>query len=166
MSELVHKFFRLKYVDKRPKSEIIKILKISEIDFSDLVEACKEQREERDRLFSLYKRKGFQNLPFEEFLVWIKQQDPQCYYCGIYQSEIDRLLLQKKIFTKRITTRGKRLELERILPNESYDNIANLKFCCYWCNNAKSDEFSEVEFKEIAKVISKIWRNRLNTEKD
>lgn len=164
MSELAQDFFKLKYVDKRPKPEILKTLQISETDFTDLVEACKEQREERDKLFSLYKRKGFQNLPFEEFLMWIKQQDPRCYYCGIHQSEIDQLLLRKKIFTKRITTRGKRLELERVLPNESYDNIANLKFSCYWCNNAKSDEFSEVEFKEIAKAISKIWRNRLSAE--
>jgi 5-methylcytosine-specific restriction endonuclease McrA len=53
------------------------------------------------------------------------------------------------------------LELERKKPNESYDNTDNLVLCCYWCNNAKTDEFTEEEFKEIGKVIGKIWQTRL-----
>ncbi|WP_207536288.1 hypothetical protein [Desertivirga arenae] len=161
MSVLVPKFFSLKYVQKKSKAEILRSLQISEAGYSELVEACKEQRDKRDKLYSLYKRKGFQNLPFEDFLSWVEKQDLQCYYCGIQQDEINLLISKNKIYTKRITTRGRQLELERILPNETYDNITNLKFCCYWCNNAKSDEFTEAEFKEVAKEIAKIWKNRL-----
>lgn len=161
MNELTQRFFKLKYIDKRPKNEILTTLQISKDEFLELVENCKLERAERDKCYELYKRKGFQSLPFDDFLTWIKQQDPRCCYCGIHQSEIDQLLLQGKIYTKRITTRGRRLELERVLPNESYNNIKNLKFSCYWCNNAKSDEFTETEFMEIAKGIRTIWTSRL-----
>ena len=32
---------------------------------------------------------------------------------------------------------------------------------CYWCNNAKTDEFSPEEFKPIAEGIRKAWNERL-----
>ena len=162
MEEKTNDFFRTKYIEKKPKSEVLKILGISRKEYKELEEACKVQREARDKLYTLYKRKGFQSLPFEGFVSWINNQDPTCYYCEIHQSEIDELISQKLIFTKRTTTRGRRLELERVLPNESYNNIENLRFCCYWCNNAKSDEFTESEFKEVAQQISAIWKNRLS----
>jgi thioredoxin-related protein len=36
---------------------------------------------------------------------------------------------------------------------------------CYWCNNSKSDEFSEPEFKNyIAPGIEKVWDERKKIE--
>jgi len=35
---------------------------------------------------------------------------------------------------------------------------------CYWCNNAKTDEYIPSEFKEIARGINHVWNKRL--EKD
>jgi len=32
---------------------------------------------------------------------------------------------------------------------------------CYWCNNAKTDEFDGDEFKEIGEAIKKVWKKRL-----
>ncbi|WP_188117205.1 hypothetical protein [Campylobacter concisus] len=32
---------------------------------------------------------------------------------------------------------------------------------CYWCNNAKTDEFSPEEFKPIAEGIREVWNKRL-----
>lgn len=37
---------------------------------------------------------------------------------------------------------------------------------CYWCNNAKTDEFTAEEFKEIGKEIRKIWDVRLASKSD
>jgi len=35
---------------------------------------------------------------------------------------------------------------------------------CYWCNNAKTDEFFVDEFKEIARGINYAWQKRLGNE--
>jgi hypothetical protein len=37
----------------------------------------------------------------------------------------------------------------------------NLALCCYWCNNAKSDEFSAEEFQPVAEALGQVWRQRL-----
>ncbi len=84
--------------------------------------------------------------------------NPVCEYCGITQDEVNKLFKKHKIYTKR--NRGYSMEIDRKEPFKGYtkDNIVS---CCYWCNNAKSDEFSYEEFKEIAKSIRKIWEKRL-----
>ena len=53
------------------------------------------------------------------------------------------------------------IELKRAILKEPYDNLKNLVFSCYWCNNAKTDTFSSEEFKIIGKEIGKIWKKRL-----
>lgn len=82
-----------------------------------------------------------------------------CEYCGITEEEISSI----KPNTKR--TRGKKLELDRKEPNDSYNNLDNLVFACYWCNNAKTDTFSHDEFLKVGKVISSIWKERLKNDK-
>ena len=72
----------------------------------------------------------------------------------------------KKIYTKRIATRGRTLEIERLLPNQPYDDLNNLVYCCYWCNNAKTDEFTAEEFQLIAQVLKIIWSNRLKKARE
>ena len=52
------------------------------------------------------------------------------------------------------------MEVDRKKPNEEY-HIKNLALCCYWCNNAKTDEFSEEDFKVIGSVIRIVWNKRL-----
>jgi len=32
---------------------------------------------------------------------------------------------------------------------------------CYWCNNAKTDEFTAEEFAVIGKAIAMVWHDRL-----
>jgi len=41
-----------------------------------------------------------------------------------------------------------------ILPKK-YDELQNIVWCCYWCNNAKSNFFTKDEFAPIAKEIGK-----------
>ena len=58
--------------------------------------------------------------------------------------------------------RGWNLEIDRLNSNFEYkpDNCA---MACYWCNNAKTDEFTEDEFMVIGEAIKNVWRERLNT---
>lgn len=51
--------------------------------------------------------------------------------------------------------RGKRLEVDRMISDQSY-SPDNCVLACYPCNNAKSDVFSYEEFLEIGKAIHKV----------
>jgi len=84
---------------------------------------------------------------------------PHCHYSGISYEKIDQLCKKDPELTKR--GRGRKLELERLEPNEKYSNLGNLVFSCYWCNNAKTDTFTEEEFKKVGAVIKGIWEERL-----
>lgn len=85
-------------------------------------------------------------------------QADKCYYCEITKKEIETLSLYHQLKKKR--ERGWNLEIDRFDSNYEYTND-NCAMCCYWCNNAKTDEFTRDEFKEIAKEISKVWKNRI-----
>jgi hypothetical protein len=87
--------------------------------------------------------------------------DRQCHFCHIKEKEIEELIRDGKILTKRLRTRGRKMEVDQRNPNEGYTNN-NIALCCYWCNNAKTDEFSEEDFVPVGKEFEKIWRKRLN----
>ena len=99
---------------------------------------------------------------FWEFADWYLTNSDTCYYCGCQQANLKRLIDSNQIQAK--SGRGKILELERKMPNEPYSNFQNLALACYWCNNAKTDSFSEAEFSEeggIAEQIGRVLRNRI-----
>ena len=85
----------------------------------------------------------------------------KCYYCHITEEKIHELSEKDKIYTKRLSTRGRTMEIDRINPNGEYEE-ENIVLCCYWCNNAKTDEFNEAEFRTIGAAIQKIWEDRLS----
>lgn len=91
---------------------------------------------------------------FEELL-----DNKSCKYCGVTNNEVIELAADKKINKK--SERGWNLEIDRIDSNYEYTK-ENCVMACYWCNNAKTDEFTFDEFIEIGKSISKIWRKRLD----
>ena len=91
-------------------------------------------------------------------------KDRQCCYCNIKESQIKQLFDSCKIFTKRKHTRGKNMEIDRIDSQRGYiyrGDDSNIAICCYWCNNAKTDEFTEKEFLSIAAGIKKAFEKRL-----
>ncbi len=96
---------------------------------------------------------------FWDFYDWVITTKACCHYCGVTQTELDKLH-EIGIDNKR-TTRGKTLEIERKIANEQYANIGNLTYSCYWCNNAKTDTFTEEEFMSIGKAIGAVWQQRL-----
>ncbi|WP_347841539.1 hypothetical protein [uncultured Draconibacterium sp.] len=162
MTDLEFEYLKLAVIEQKKYEEISTILGIDRIEVSKLWEKLKEQREYFSDLRKIWKSK-FKNTEttesFWEFKKWYETTEKKCFYCGITETQINELFQREKLYTKR--KRGRKLELERLLPNESYDNLKNLVFSCYWCNNAKTDTFSSDEFKIIGKEIGKIWKKRL-----
>jgi len=162
MSSLEQDFVRLAFVESKKYSQIETALNISRQKVQELWDALSEERQRINKVKQLYNRKGYKEIPFSAFYDMYTRHQLSCCYCGISQEEIDTLFFRGKVATKRYKTRGRSLELERVLPNESYENIGNLKLACYWCNNAKSDEFNEEEFRSIGKEIGKVLKARLS----
>ena len=94
--------------------------------------------------------------------LWFTNEEKKCYYCNLSEDDLDSLNNQYGHINKRYPKRGKVLEIDRKISSVSYLNINNLVLSCYWCNNAKTDTFTEMEFLKIGKVINQIWSIRLN----
>lgn len=105
---------------------------------------------------NLYERVFSKN----DFMKMI-EEGKECHYCHTTEDQIGNLIEKGKIFKKHIT-RGWSLEIDRKEPNLEYTKD-NCVMCCYWCNNAKTDEFSHEEFVEIGKAIEKVWHERLKS---
>jgi hypothetical protein len=83
-----------------------------------------------------------------------------CAYCHVTEREFQRLIRAGQMQTKRLRTRGTAFEIDCREPRLGY-TTGNLALCCYWCNNAKSDEFSVEEFQPVAEALGQVWRQRL-----
>ena len=103
-----------------------------------------------------YVEKFSLKFPESDFLKLI--EITHCHYCQITLEEIETLGENKKLYKKSL--RGWTLEIDRLNSNFEY-SPENCVMSCYWCNNAKTDEFTENEFLQIGKEIRKIWQTRL-----
>ena len=108
---------------------------------------------------------GFSNaVSFDDFKNWFKQSafNDGCYYCHTHNARSKELYQMQREKHRYDATRGgkrgRRLELDRKDPSLAYDDLKNLVWCCYWCNNAKSNFFSEAEFRPIAEAIGEVLR--------
>ncbi|MBN2683298.1 MAG: hypothetical protein JXR58_12380 [Bacteroidales bacterium] len=105
-------------------------------------------------------------IKLEDFMNFYGENESKkrkCKYCGISEKDIEKLLAAGKLNTKRLATRGKFMEIDRKKPNDEY-TLDNMVLSCYWCNNAKSDEFTYKEFKKIGDEIQKVFKNRLKSK--
>lgn len=99
-------------------------------------------------------------------LLEIEPQERSCAYCGISPEQLEKLNANAGTeFGLTSRGRGKKLEVDQIQPKKGYVKD-NMTLCCYWCNNAKTDTFSVLEFKEIARGINKVWNKRLGSEEE
>lgn len=129
--------------------------------------------EEKKKIFNQKKEKinkqgktiaGFRNTTFEDFLNWYDEEifNQGCKYCGTTNEQSLYLYEMQRNGIRPDATRGgkrsKRLELDRVNPNLPYDNLDNLVWCCYWCNNAKTNFFTHDEFMPIARAIGAALR--------
>ncbi|HAO05923.1 MAG TPA: hypothetical protein DCQ50_02820 [Chryseobacterium sp.] len=82
----------------------------------------------------------------------------ECAYCHITIEKIELLADNKQLHKKNY--RGWSLEIDRLDSNLEYTKD-NCVMACYWCNNAKTDEFTFDEFIKVGAEIRKIWDDRL-----
>lgn len=94
--------------------------------------------------------------PPEEFVALTDTEE--CAYCGITIPMVTELANKQQLFKKNY--RGWSLEIDRKDSNFEY-STDKCVMACYWCNNAKTDEFTHEEFKMVGEVIKKIWADRL-----
>lgn len=165
MNSLEKQYIQLAFIESKKYAEIEKTLNISRQEVRELWIKLAVEREDVNKVKKLYNRKKklMFGVGFPEFYSMYSGHALCCCYCGITQDEINQLFACEQIKTKRSRTRGRSLELERVRPNECYGNLDNLRLACYWCNNAKSDEFTDTEFKPIALEIGKVLKARLNS---
>lgn len=124
----------------------------------------KINNENLNEFYTKYKEHFEHQLPYKEFENFYGSDENSsraCYYCEITEKEIASLNSNRKIFTRRLYTRGLKMEIDRKDPFGKYERN-NIVLCCYWCNNAKTDEFSKTEFEPIAMAIKTIWQQRLS----
>lgn len=160
MTDLQKEFLHLCVVEQTKYKDISQILNIPTQTLTNWYEDLKEERQKIAEIRTLWTRKKIK-MPFADFYNWFLSHKRKCYYCGITEQEIRILLDNGRLSTKRIKTRGKKLELDRKQPELDYDNFDNIVFACYWCNNAKTDTFTEEEFKKVGQVFREIWKNRM-----
>jgi len=112
---------------------------------------------------SIFVKKKLSKLcDFDKFKEWYLVNHKNCHYCGLSQEETF-ILFNNYPESTRGGRRGKKLELDKKIPKLDYwDSLENLCFSCYWCNNSKTNYFTEEEFQQIGKIISIINKNRLN----
>lgn len=107
---------------------------------------------------------GFARVSYQQFSEWIAAtgSPERCHYCGTSAQQCAQLFEMqdgiKRYNATRGGKRGRRLELDRRDPSKEYDELDNLVWCCYWCNNAKSNFFTESEFMPVAKAIGEALR--------
>jgi len=145
--------------DKIPSSFKFEIK--TNLTISELYKKMKEWKINNQTLITNFKNDYVANFEdvfkreeFDKLLL-----DNECEYCGITIDKVDKLVKQEQLFNKQ-PFRGYVLEIDRLNSNYEYTK-KNSVMCCYWCNNAKTDEFTYKEFKVIGKAISKIWQERL-----
>lgn len=127
-----------------------------------LIESWYEQQTElKEELLRQYKALFVtEYFPFSDFekLFPLDPNKRVCHYCNITDHEVSILRSRGRLFTKR--QRGYLMEVDRIKPNYEYSK-ENCVLACYWCNNAKTDEFSLDEFSEhIGPSIETVWKER------
>ncbi len=160
MTDQQKEFIRLHLVEGELYQAIIGKMGVTRQELSRWYEELRSEREAIASIRVLWLRKQ-REVTFPAFYDWYIAQKRSCGYCGITEAEIASLLEAKVLTTKRLATRGRRLELDRRRPEATYDDLNNLTLACYWCNNAKTDTFTAEEFAEVGRAFAKIWQQRL-----
>ncbi|MBP6533349.1 MAG: hypothetical protein KA285_08690 [Bacteroidia bacterium] len=169
ITDIKEQFIWLAYGEVKKYAEISKMLNV---DRKDITKWEKDKKDEaflklKDRASSIRKIFTAKKIShdFNYFKDWYLklESNKKCAYCNITEDEISILWEQERKKNKELSNsgRGRKLELDRKQPDLEYENLNNIVYACYWCNNAKTDTFTHEEFLEVGKTISKIWKQRL-----
>lgn len=156
-------FIWLVYGEKRKYADVSLLLGVPRKQLTIWSKELENEWRPISQAMKIYNQKKITVSPKEFYDHFRKMElNRCCEYCGVTEKELEELEKLKPL-TKR--KRGKLLELDRKEPNTDYNNLKNLVFACYWCNNAKTDTFSHEEFLKVGKTISSIWKERLGNVK-
>lgn len=103
---------------------------------------------------------SFTNEQLYNLFQWYERTPKICAYCSIPEKKLIELNKLPNHINKRFPQRGTSLEIDRRKSQLKYTIIENLVLACYWCNNAKTDTFTDSEFSKVGKVIKEIWTQR------
>jgi 5-methylcytosine-specific restriction endonuclease McrA len=158
-TELI-KIYAAEYFQKDVNKGTVNGVNVNEI-YNKMKEWKKKPESENFNLLrSHYWDHMFQKLfTYADFRDFFTKKEQKCHYCGITEEMVNLLRSKQEIFNKR-DTRGFSMEIDRIEANKEYDS-KNSVLCCYWCNNAKTDEFSYNEFVPIGESFRLLWNTRL-----
>jgi len=93
------------------------------------------------------------------YLNQYEKQEGCCYYCKTDEKVIAELFEKKYQFAKR-QNRGRHLEVERRDAKHNEYSSENCVLACYFCNNDKSDIFTEEEYFEYLKGRKLFFENQ------
>jgi len=96
------------------------------------------------------------DITLREFATWLRTQPLRCTYCAIPEPLIQYLNLRTQVDQPLA-----RLGIDRIDHHAPY-NVSNIVLCCFACNKAKSNTFSQSEMQVIGAGIGKSWHARLH----
>ncbi|MBL0765623.1 hypothetical protein [Marivirga atlantica] len=144
--------YKQDYLDDR-------ILKTDEREVDQIYHTIEKLRSELDEVkyLNLYRESFGKILSEEQYNKLIKNE--KCFYCELEKKDFGELYENHLIRKK--ANRGFNFEIDRKNPNEEY-HYDNLVMACYWCNNAKTDEFTAEEFKPIGEAIGAALMARIN----
>ncbi len=112
-------------------------------------------------------KSGFKN--YEDFRDWYDNKTKFCFYCGLTEEETQELIHRGLLTSKRFPNEGKTsqgvnrgywLEVDRRIPTGVYSR-ENCELSCYFCNNDKSDVFTDIQYKVFVKDRIGFVRNLL-----
>lgn len=120
--------------------------------------------------FNERKRKNLNGfIDFEDFYNWFAGQTKTCFYCGIEEYIVQRIVTTSLLTSNRFPlngmlkqgrSRGMWLEVDRLNPKVDYSR-ENCVLSCYFCNNDKSDVFNGIEYKKFFENRSQYLRDLL-----
>lgn len=122
-------------------------------------------RELKASLFKSYRTHFKKSVLSIEKFKKVFVEDPKkriCHYTHLSDYDFQELRKAGGIKTK--NARGRFMEIDRLNSNKEYSDD-NIVLCCYWANNAKTDEFTYPEFFTfVGPAMEKVFRERLNSK--
>ena len=173
----IEKFFEKLFINSELADDICQDLGISRPMYTEMSKKLDLERkteiQEIKRIRTLYHNKkkleSFDFDNFNRFYKWYiaqhKTQNGKCYYCQTDEKVI-ATLFEKKYHNRKRTTRGKHLEVERRDSLKNTYSSENCVLACYFCNNDKSDIFSEQEYLRYLKDRNKFLTNEYDSLDD
>ena len=96
MTDQEKNFLHLCVVEQMSYNDIVKTLNVPKSTLTQWYESLKEQRTVIANIRNLWTRKKIE-ISFADFYKWYLSHERKCFYCGITESEIERLLIAEKI---------------------------------------------------------------------